>query len=153
MRNFLIGLVVGVLLVGLTMLVLVFAAVRFAGSYASRPASVSDGSTLVLDLTGDVPERLPAEIPIPILQSQTAMSVAQVWDTFHRAANDSRIRGILFEPHGLDIGWAKMQEIHEEIAQFKKSGKPIVTFLRSPTAREYYLASATDKIFISEERR
>jgi protease IV len=151
MRNFLIGLVVGVLLVGFTMLVLVFAAVRFAGSYASRPATVSDGSTLVLDLTGDVPERLPAEIPIPILQSQTALSVEQVWDTFHRAASDSRIRGILFEPHGLDIGWAKMQEIHEEIAQFKKSGKPIVTFLRSPTAREYYLASATDKIFISPE--
>ncbi len=151
MRNFLIGLVVGVLLVGLTMLVLVFAAVRFAGSYASRPSTVSDGSTLVLDLTGDVPERLPAEIPIPILQSQTALSVAQVWDTFHRAATDSRIRGILFEPHGLDIGWAKMQEIHEEIAQFKKSGKPIITFLRSPTAREYYLASATDKIFISPE--
>ncbi len=151
MRNFLIGLVVGVLLVGLTMLVLVFAAVRFAGSYASRPATVSDGSTLVLDLSGDVPERLPAEIPIPLLESQRGMSVVQVWDTFRRAAADSRIRGILFEPHGLDIGWAKMQEIHEEIAQFKKSGKPIVTFLRSPTAREYYLASATDKIFIAPE--
>ena len=151
MRNFLIGLVVGVLLVGLTMLVLVFAAVRFAGSYANRPANVSDGSTLVLDLSGDVPERLPAEIPIPILQSQTAMSVEQVWDTFRRAATDSRIRGILFEPHGLDIGWAKMEEIHDEIVQFKKSGKPIITYLRSPTAREYYLASATDKIFISPE--
>jgi protease-4 len=151
MRNFLIGLVVGVLLVGLTMLVLVFAAVRFAGSYASRPANVSDGSTLVLDLSGEVPERLPAEIPIPILQSQTALSLQQVWDTFRRAATDSRIRGILFEPHGLDIGWAKMEEIHDEIAQFKKSGKPVITYLRSPTAREYYLASATDKIFISPE--
>ncbi len=151
MRNFLIGLVVGVLLVGLTMLVLVFAAVRFAGSYANRPANVSDGSTLVLDLSGDVPERLPAEIPIPILQSQTALSLQQVWDTFRRAATDSRIRGILFEPHGVDIGWAKMEEIHDEIAQFKKSGKPIITYLRSPTAREYYLASATDKIFISPE--
>ena len=151
MRNFLIGLVVGVLLVGLTLLVLVFAAVRFAGSYANRPVSVADGSTLVLDLEGDVPERLPAEIPIPILQNQTPMSVEQVWDTFRRAATDSRIRGILFEPHGLDIGWAKMQEIHDEIVQFKKSGKPIITYLRSPTAREYYLASATDKIFISPE--
>ena len=84
MRNFLIGLVVGVLLVGLTLLVLVFAAIRFAGSYANRPVSVADGSTLVLDLEGDIPERLPAEIPIPILQSQRAMSVAQVWDAFRR---------------------------------------------------------------------
>jgi protease-4 len=151
MRNFLIGLVVGVLLVGFTLLVLVFAAVRFAGSYANRPASVAEDSTVVLDLSGDVPERLPAEIPIPILESQRGMSVLQVWDTFRRAATDSRVRGILFEPHGLDIGWAKMEEIHDEIVKFRKSGKPIVTFLRNPTAREYYLASATDKIFIAPE--
>ena len=151
MRNFLIGLVVGVLLVGLTLLVLVFAAIRFAGSYANRAANVADGSTLVLDLEGELPERLPAEIPIPVLQNQRAMSVEQVWDAFRRAATDTRIRGILFEPHRLDIGWAKMEEIHDEIAQFKKSGKPIITYLHNPSAREYYLASATDKIFISPE--
>jgi protease-4 len=151
MKNFLIGLVIGVLLVGLTMLVFVFAAIRFAGSYANRAASVSDGSTLVLDLEGDIPERLPAEIPIPILQSQRAMSVEQVWNAFRRAATDSRIRGVLFEPRGLDIGWAKMQEIHDEIAGFKKSGKPVIVYLHSPSAREYYLASAADKIFISPE--
>lgn len=150
-RNFLIGLVVGVLLVGFTLLVLIFAVARFAGSYAKRTANVADGSTLVLNLTGDVPERLPAEIPIPILQSQTPMSVLQVWDTFRRAAADSRIRAILFEPRGLDIGWAKMEEIHDEIVQFRKSGKPIITYLNRPTAREYYLASATDKIFLSPE--
>jgi protease IV len=151
MRNFLIGLVVGILLCGLTALVLVFAVVRFAGSFANRPVNVADGSTLVLDLQGDVPERLPAEIPIPFLQNQTPLSVQQVWDTFRKAAADPRIRGILFEPHGLDIGWAKMQEIHSEILQFKKSGKSIITYLHGPTAREYYLASATDKIFISPE--
>jgi len=151
MKNFLIGLVLGVLFCGLILVIFIFAAVRFAGSYANRPVSVADGSTLVLDLEGDVPERLPAEIPIPILQSQTSLSVEQVWDTFRRAATDSRIRGVLFEPHGLDIGWGKMEEIHDEIVQFKKSGKPIITYLRNPTAREYYLASATDKIFLSPE--
>jgi len=151
MKNFLIGLVLGVVLCGLVLLVLVFAAFRFAGSYANRPTNVADGSTLVLDLEGDVPERLPAEIPIPILQDQTSLSLAQVWDTFRRAATDSRIRGVLFEPHGLDIGWGKMEEIHDQIVQFRKSGKPVITYLRSPTAREYYLASATDKIFLAPE--
>jgi protease IV len=151
MKNFLIGLVLGVLLCGLTLLVLVFAIARFAGSYANRAVSVADGSTLVLDLEGDVPERLPADIPIPILQNQTPLSVEQVWDTFRRAAADPRIHGILFEPHGLDIGWGKMEEIHDEILQFRKSGKPIITYLHSPSAREYYLATATDKIIMSPE--
>jgi protease IV len=151
MKNFLIGLVLGILLCGLTLLVLVFAIARFAGSFANRPVSVADGSTLVLDLEGDVPERLPAEIPIPILQNQAPLSVEQVWDTFRRAAADPRIHGILFEPRGLDIGWGKMEEIHDEIVQFKKSGKPIITYLHGPSAREYYLASATDKIIMSPE--
>jgi protease-4 len=151
MKNFLIGLIVGVLFCGLTLMILVFAAVRFAGSFANRTVNVANGSTLVLTLEDDVPERLPAEIPIPLLQNQTPLSVAQVWDTFRKAAADPRIAGILFEPRRLDIGWAKMEEIRAEIVQFKKSGKPIVTFLRSPTAREYYLASATDKILLSPE--
>ncbi len=150
-KNFLIGLVAGILLCGLTALILVFAMVRFAGSFANRPVSVADGSTLVLTLEGDVPERLPADIPIPFLQNQTPLSVEQVWDTFRKAAADPRIHGILFEPRGLSIGWAKMQEIHDEILQFKKSGKPIITYLHGPSAREYYLAAATDKIFISPE--
>lgn len=151
MKNLLIGLVIGILLCGLTLLVLIFAIARFAGSYASRPVSVAEGSTLMLDLEGDVPERLPAEIPIPILQNQTPLSVEQVWETFRKAAADPRIRGILFEPRGLDIGWGKMQEIRDEILQFKKSGKPIITYLHGPSLREYYLASATDKIFVSPE--
>lgn len=151
MRNFLIGLVVGVLLCGLAAFIMVFAAIRFAGSFANRPATVADGSTLVLDLEGEVPERLPAEIPIPALQNQKTMSVVQVWDAFRRAASDSRIRGVLFEPRGLDIGFGKMEELHDEIVQFKKSGKPVITYLRTPSAREYYLATATDKIFLSPE--
>src|SRR5580658_143890 len=32
-----------------------------------------------------------------------------------------------------------------------RSGKPIISFLRSPGAREYYLAAATDKIFLAPE--
>ncbi len=75
----------------------------------------------------------------------------EVWDTLRKAAGDSRIKGIIFEPRGLSIGWAKMQEIREDILQFKKSGKPIITYLRSPSGREYYLASATDRIYLAPE--
>jgi protease IV len=151
MKNFVIGLVVGVFVSGLTALILVFAVVKFVGSFGERPVSVADGSTLVFKLEGEVPEKSAPEIPLPMFQEQTPMTVEQVWDTFRKAAADSRVKGILFEPRGLAMGWAKMQEIHDEILQFKKSGKPVVTYLRSPGAREYYLAAATDKIFLAPE--
>src|SRR5438270_12507143 len=132
MKNFLIGLVVGIVLSGLTALILIFAMVRFAGSFAERPVTVSDGSTLVVKLEGDVPEKSPPEIPLPFFEAQSPVTVQEVWETFHKASADSRIKGIIFEPRGLDIGWAKMQEIHEDILQFKKSGKPIITYSRCP---------------------
>ena len=151
MKNFLIGLVVGIILSGLTALIFVFAMVRFAGSFAERPVTVADGSTLIMKLEGDVPEKAPAEIPLPFFEGQAPLTVEQVWDTLRRAAADSRIKGIIFEPRGLEIGWAKMQEIREDILQFKKSGKPIITYLRGPSGREYYLASATDRIYLAPE--
>ena len=151
MKNFVIGLVVGIAVSGLTALILVFAFIKFAGSFGERPVNVADGSTLVFKLEGEVPEKSPAEIPLPMFQEQTPMTVERVWDTFRRAATDSRIKGILFEPRGLQMGWAKMQEIHDEILQFKKSGKPIITYLRGPGSREYYLAAATDRIFLAPE--
>ena len=151
MRNFVIGLVVGVIVCGLTALILVFAFVKFVGSFGERPVSVADGTTLVFKLEGAVPEKSPAEIPLPMFQEQAPMTVEQVWSTFRKAAVDTRIKGILFEPRGLELGWAKMQEIHDEILQFKKSGKPIVTYLRGPSAREYYLAAATDRIILAPE--
>jgi protease IV len=151
MKNFFVGLVAGLLLAGLTLLILVFAMIRLAGSFAARPVSVADGSTVVLKLEGDVPEKSPPEIPLPFFQAQAPMTVHEVWETLRKAAADSRIKGILFEPRGLSIGWAKMQEIHDDILQFRKSGKPIITYLNSPSAREYYLASATDRMFLSPE--
>ena len=151
MKNFLIGLVVGIVLCGLTALIVVFAMVRLAGSFAERPVSVADASTLVLKLEGDVPEKSAPEIPLPFFEAQTPLTVEEVWDTLHKAAADQRIKGIIFEPRGLGIGWAKLQEIRDDILQFKKSGKPIITYLRGPGGREYYLASATDRIYLAPE--
>ncbi len=151
MKNFLIGLIVGILVSGLTLLILVFAVVKLASSFGEKPVTVADGSTLVLKLEGELPEKTPAEIPLPMFEAQSPMTVHEVWETFRKAAADPKIKGIIFEPRGVSIGWAKMQEIHEEILQFKKSGKPIITYLREPGAREYYLASATDRILLSPE--
>jgi protease-4 len=151
MKNFLIGLVVGILVAGLTALIFVFAMVKFAGSFADRPVTVADGATLVMKLEGELPEKAPPEIPLPMFEAQTPLAVHEVWDIFRKAAADPKVKGIIFQPHRLQIGWAKMQEIHDEILQFKKSGKPIIAYLRSPDARDYYLATAADRIYMAPE--
>ena len=144
MGKFLIGLVTGVVLVILIVVIGVFA----VASFRSRPPSVADGSTLFLRLEGDVPERPPLDISIPFFQQKTPVTVESVWAMLHHAATDPRIKAVVFEPEGASLGWAKMQEIRSDLEQFRKSGKPLIAFLKSPGVREYYMASACSKIYM-----
>lgn len=151
MKNFLIGLFTGLLVCVLTVFILAFAAVRFAGSFSERKPVLADGSTLMFKLEGEVPERAPTEIPLPLFEQQSPITIQQTWENFRKAAADPKIKAVIFEPVGLTIGWAKMQEIRQEILEFKKSGKPIISFLVGAGTREYYLASATDRIFVTPD--
>ena len=44
-----------------------------------------------------------------------------------------------------------MQELHQDILNLKKSGKPVYAYLSGPGTREYYVASAADKIYVSPD--
>ena len=147
MAKFIIGVVTGIILVFLILFIGVFALARMR----EKPPSVADGSTLILELDGDIPERPPVEFPIPFLQQRTPPTVADIWTTLHKAAVDGRIRAIVFEPRDLQIGWAKLQEIRDDLATFRKSGKPIYAYLKTPGTREYYLATAANRIYMDPE--
>jgi protease-4 len=152
MKNFFLGFVIGIVFVGLVGVLVVFAAVRLAGSYgAERPVTVSDNSALILNLEGAVPEQAPVEVSIPYFQQQPPLTVLDTWKLLHRAAGDTRVKALVLEPRGLDAGWAKLEELRAEILSFKQSGKPVYAYLRNATMREYYLATAADKIYMAPE--
>lgn len=145
MGKFLLGLITGAVLIVLVCIIGFFA----IASLKAKPPSIADGSTLVLHLSGEVPEKPALEVPIPFLQQKTPVTVQNVWSMLRRAATDSRIRAVVFEPEGASVGWAKMQEIRADLAAFRKSGKPVYAFLKAPTTREYYMASACTKVYMA----
>ena len=53
-----------------------------------------------------------------------------------------------WSPQSLSAGWGKLEEFRADLERFKKSGKPLYAFLKSPGSREYYLASAADRIYL-----
>lgn len=144
MGKFLLGLLAGIVV---TVLVIIIGAFAIA-SFRTKPPSVADGSTLILHLDGDTPEEAPVDLSIPFVQQITPLTVENVWSMLHHAASDSRIRAVVFEPSGSTLGWAKMQEIRSDLEQFRKSGKPLIAYLRSPNTRDYYMASACSKIYM-----
>ena len=143
MAKFLIGVGTGVLLVFLSLFLVFFALLRFR----ERPPEIAANSVLVLRLTGSLPEKTPVEIPF--LTSGPSLTVSNVWMALRKAAVDPHIRAVVLEPESLRAGWAKLQELRQDVAQFRKSGKPVYAYLHTPSAREYYLATAADRIYIS----
>jgi protease-4 len=148
MKKFLLGFLIGILFVVLVGVILLAAAIRFGGS--RRPQVVAN-SALVLQLEGDLPEQPAVEFPIPFFDKQQPLTIAENWQMLRNAAADSRIQAVVLEPRGLGVGWAKLEELRADIVNFKKSGKPVYAFLRGAGTKEYYLATAADKVFMSPE--
>lgn len=114
----------------------------------ARVPSVPAGATLVLKVGGSVSEVAPADV-FGYLRGVRATTVRSIVDNLRKAAFDARIRAVLLKPTGFDSPyWGKVQEIRDAVVEFKKSGKPIYAYLEYGGDREYYLATAADKVFL-----
>src|SRR5713226_6840298 len=148
MAKFLIGLLTGAILTVLLAIVVVFSVTSFG---TEKRVVVPENATLLLRLEGEIPERPPVEFPIPFFEQQAAVTVKDVWELLLKAAVDSRIKAVVFEPQNIHAGWAKLEEIRAGLEKFRKSGKPLVAYLKGPGTREYYLATAADRIYMGPE--
>ena len=147
MKKFLLGVLAGVLLAGLFGVV----AVLVIAKLGSQEKTIERNSTLVLRIEGSVPEKPAPELPWPFGSGGSAPTVIDIWKTLKKAAADPKIRAVVLMPRGLSVGWGKLQEIRSGLMEFKKSGKPLMVFLRAPRTPEYYLATAGDKIHMVPE--
>lgn len=147
MKKFLLGVLAGFIIAGVTAVVLVFAALKLARRAPEPP----EAAWLTLRLSGDLPELQPVMPPLPALEARAPLTMAEVWSALRRASRDPRIRGLLVKPGGLAVGWAKLEEIRTGLEQVRKAGKPVHAWLAGAGTREYYLASAADRISLSPE--
>jgi protease IV len=113
-----------------------------------REPAVPSRSTLVLNVGGDLSEMEPADV-VAYLRGGKRPTVRGVIDNLRKAKVDTRVRAVLLKPTGFTSPfWSKVQEIREAVIDFRKSGKPIYAYLEYGGDREYYLATAADKVFL-----
>src|SRR5882724_6961080 len=124
--------------------------VGFAGLYllVGREPAVPSNSTLVLRVGGSLAEVAPNDV-IGYLRGVRTPTVRSVVDNLRKAKVDARVRSVLLKPTGFNSPfWAKVQEIRDAVLDFRKSGKPVYAYLEYGGDREYYLATAADRIFL-----
>jgi len=79
---------------------------------------------------------------------KTKPTVMELLESIGRAKDDTSVRGMLLRIESLDIGISKVQEIREAILDFKTSGKYVIAFMELGGNKEYYLATAADKLVL-----
>ena len=113
-----------------------------------REPAVPSNSTLVLRVGGSLSE-VAANDVFGYLRGVRTPTVRSVVDNLHKAKVDARVRAVLLKPTGFESPfWGKVQEIRDAVLDFKKSGKPVYAYLEYGGDREYYLATAADRIFL-----
>src|SRR5215467_6892535 len=143
MVKFLVGVAVGIALMLLSFVLLIVIALQFR----EKPPVIADHSVLVMRIEGELPEKPPLELPNFFGDDKPPVTLASIWGTLDKAANDPHIQAVVIEPEGVRAGWAKLQELALDLDRFKKSGKPVFAYLRQPGAREYYVAAGADRIW------
>ena len=67
----------------------------------------------------------------------------------NKAATDPAIRFIYIKPDGTNSGVAHLEELRAALENFRKSGKAVVSYIENPSNGGYYLASVSDKIYMT----
>lgn len=75
-----------------------------------------------------------------------------LWDAvqaIRKAAEDPSVKLIYMKPDGASLSSAISEELRDALAEFRKSGKAVISYIESPTTGSYYLASVSDKVYMS----
>jgi protease-4 len=113
-----------------------------------REPSVPSNATLTLKLGGDLAEVAPDDV-FGYLRGARTPTVRSVVNNLRKAKVDARVAAVMLKLTGFTTPfWGKVQEIRDAVIDFRKSGKPIYAYLEYGGDRDYYLASAADKVFL-----
>ena len=134
-----------------------FFGIIFAGAAISIALLAGDGddaiaesSWLHLELSGDIAER-PVEDPLLRAWQSTGPSLLELSRALDRAAEDDRVEGVILQPSGLAIGYARAEELRTALARFRESGKPVVCWAEQMMNKDYFVATACDEIYMAPQ--
>jgi protease IV len=140
-------LIITSIVVALVLVVLIGLAVIVAAFRKNTP-TIRDNSVLALRVAGPLRDYVPDD-PFRKFFGGTDQSLSNLLWQFKKAKVDKRIKAILLEVEMSGAGWGKSEEIRDAIADFRSSGKPVYAYMELGMNKEYYIASACDKIFVA----
>jgi protease-4 len=124
-------------------------------SSGNKTTVVSPGSVLTLDFKGVIVEERTADEPFDFFFNPSGLGSRQnivglntVISAIKNAKEDNNIKGIYLDFSAVESPFASLEEIRNQLLDFKESGKFIYCYSDGLTQKSYYLATAADKIYL-----
>src|SRR5258705_4595325 len=139
-------LIIGGIFAVLVLVVLIGVAVIVSTFRKGEPA-IGDNSVLALRIAGTLPDYSPDD-PLKRYFGGPDQSLTGLVMQFKKAKVDKRIKAVLLDINMSGVGWGKAEELRDAITDFRLSGKPVYAYIEFGLNKEYYIATACDKIIV-----
>lgn len=157
MKNFLkmtLATVTGLLIFGAVSMFILIAAVGAVAALGEKDPVMPTKAVLTIDMSTMVlAEQTKESDPFAALtgsgQTVNPLGIYSAINAVNAAAQDPAVKFIYMKFGGMQEGIAHFEEFRKALDNFRSSGKAIVSYLESPTNGSYYLASVSDKIYMT----
>jgi protease IV len=128
-------------------------------SLGGKP-KVPDGAALMLKPRGTIVEQLSPVDPVERLVSRSTGAGAAASETLLKdlvdalrfAKDDARIKAVYLDTNDMSgAGFTKLRDLRDALADFKKSGKKVITYGDAFMQAPYYLAAQADEVYLHPE--
>ena len=79
----------------------------------------------------------------------TPLGIYSAITAINAAAEDPAVKFIYMKPDNVSGGIAQIEELRTALKNFRNSGKAVISYIENPTNTGYYLASVSDKIYMT----
>src|ERR1044072_6395062 len=134
-------------ILGAGLLVIVIGVVAIWAALRKGEPTIRDNSLLALRVAGTLPDYTPDD-PFKKFFGGPDQSLTGLVMQFKKAKLDNRIKAILLDVDMSGLGWGKAEELRDAITDFRSSGKPVYAYIEFGMNKEYYIATACDKIIV-----
>ena len=143
----------GFLIVSVVMTIFSFSLLGSLAALGSSEPVMPRSAVLKLDMsTIALTEQSADSNPFEMLQKEGVTKVG-IWNAIQAidaAAADPAVSYIYMKPDMLmSSGMAEVEELRSALENFRRSGKAVISYMENPTNAGYYLASVSDRIYMT----
>ena len=148
------GTIVGLLIFSIISTIVFFGFIGTIASIGNVKPVVHPSSVMTIDMSKIVLTEQTKELDILSMMQGKSMEVQTLGmysavTAINSAAADPAIAYIYMKPDATVGGTAQIEELRKALENFRESGKAVVSYIENPTNAGVYLASVSDKVYMT----